>query len=244
MVRGFYQLASGMMTQNKVLNSVGNNISNAQTKGYKTQEVATTTFGEMLIQCKDEQNTSIGSMVMGTTIDDTATIHTQGAMESTGRNLDFAIQGEGFFAVQGQNGLLYTRKGDFSIDADGYLEQEGVGRVMGTNGSIKVGTDDFTADEQGNIYVNNQLVDRLAVYNFDDYNTLTEAGSCCYTASGTGQLMTDANVQWQTLEGSNVDLAQEMTNAIKAQRQLQTCSEALKMYDQVLEKATTEIGRI
>lgn len=243
MVRGFYQLASGMMTQNKVLNSVGNNIANVNTQGYKKQDVVTTSFGEMLIQRVDGQTTPIGTMGMGTSVGDTATIHTQGVMESTGRNLDFAIQGEGFFAVQGEAGMLYTRKGDFSIDADGYLVQEGVGRVMGTNGPIMVGTDDFTADEQGNIFVDNQWVDRLAVYNFDDYNTLTEAGSGFYTAGEGGQLI-NADVQRQTLEGSNVDLTEEMTKAIAAQRELQSCSQMLKMYDEVLEKATTQISKI
>lgn len=235
-------MASGMMTQNKVLNNIGNNISNAKTQGYKKQTVVTSTFGEMLMQRVDQQSTPIGSLSLGTGVADTVTVHTQGMMESTGRNLDFAIQGEGFFAVQGQGNMLYTRKGDFSIDADGYLVQAGVGRVMGTNGPIMVGTDDFTADEQGNIFVDNQLVGRLAVYNFNDYNTLTEAGNGFYTAGG-GQLI-NANIQWQTLEGSNVDLAEEMTGAIAAQRELQSCSQALKMYDAVLEKATTEIGQV
>lgn len=243
MVRGFYQLASGMMTQNKTLNSIGNNITNAKTQGYKKQTVVSQTFGEMLIQRVDGQITPIGTMALGRTVGDTVTLHTQGSMTTTGRNLDFAIQGEGFFAIQGQDGLVYTRKGDFNIDADGYLVQEGVGRVMGTKGPIRVGTDDFTADEQGNIYVGNQWVDRLAVYHFADYNTLTEATSGYYTANGGGQLI-DAKIQWQTLEGSNVDVAEEMTNALAAQRELQSCSQALKMYDAVLEKATTQIGQV
>jgi flagellar basal-body rod protein FlgG len=243
MVRGFYQLASGMMTQNKTLNSIGNNITNVKTQGYKKQTVVSTTFGEMLLQRVDEKITPVGTMALGRTTGDTVTIHTQGVMESTGRNLDFAIQGAGFFAVQGQNGLVYTRKGDFNIDADGYLVQQGAGRVMGKKGPIMVGTDHFTADERGNIYVGNRLIDGLAVYNFADYNTLTEANSGFYTASGGGQLI-NANIQWQTLEGSNVDVAEEMTNAIATQRELQSCSQALKMYDKVLEKATTQIGQV
>jgi flagellar basal-body rod protein FlgG len=243
MVRGFYQLGSGMMTQNKVLNSVANNITNAKTQGYKKQEVVTSTFGEMLLYRLDGQGTLIGQTGMARIVDDTVTIHTQGSMESTGRNLDFAIQGEGFFAVQGETGTLYTRKGDFSIDADGYLVQQNMGRVMGTNGPIMVGTDDFTADEQGNIYVDNQWINRLAVYNFNDYNTLTEAGNGFYTAGGGGQQM-NAEIIWQTLEGSNVDVAEEMTNALAAQRELQSCTQALKMYDEILKKATTEISQL
>lgn len=243
MVRGFYQLASGMMTQNKTLNSIGNNIANVKTQGYKKQTVISETFGEMLIQRVDGQTTPVGTMALGRTVGDTVTVHTQGTLESTGRNLDFAIEGEGFFAIQGQNGLVYTRKGDFNIDAEGYLVQAGVGRVMGTRGPLMVGSDDFTGDEKGNIYVGNRLVDRLAIYNFGDYNTLTEASNGYYTAGGGGEL-TDAKLRWQTLEGSNVDIAEEMTNALATQRELQSCSQALKMYDAVLEKAATQISQI
>lgn len=242
MVRGFYQLGSGLLAQNKVLNAIGNNISNAKTGGFKKQEVITSTFENMMVNRVDGQKTEIGGMSMARIVGDTATIHTQGTMETTGRSLDFAIEGEGFFAMQGQNGTVYTRKGDFNVDAQGYLIHNNGGRVLGTNGPIMVGTDNFTADSGGNIYVGGNYRGTLAVYNFEDYNSLQEAGGGFYTGNG-ANITFGSTVRWQTLEGSNVNVAEEMTDAIATQRGLQSCSQVLKMYDQVLSK-TNEIGRI
>ena len=78
MVRGFYQLGSGLLAQNKVLNAIGNNISNAKTGGFKKQEVITSTFENMMVNRVDGQKTEIGGMSMARIVGDTATIHTQG----------------------------------------------------------------------------------------------------------------------------------------------------------------------
>lgn len=244
MVRGFYALGSGMLTQSRILTGISNNLANVETPGYKKKEVSATTFGNMVIARVDSQNTPIGSMSLATVADRTNTIHSEGSLKSTERGLDFAIQGEGFFAVQGQNGTVYTRNGSFNVDQDGYLVLDGQGRVLGTNGPIRVGTDDFTADKQGNLSVNGNVVGTIAVYNFADYNNLQTAGEGMFTAAGGATVMQNPEILWKTVEGSNVNSAEEMTNAISAQRNLQTCSQAIKMYDQVLSRAVTDIGKI
>ena len=244
MVRGFYTLGSGMIAQSRKLTGISNNLANVETTGYKKQEVSTTTFGDMVISRVDSQKTPIGSLSLATLADRTNVIHSQGEMKSTDRAMDFAIRGEGFFAVQGQNGTLYTRNGSFNVDQDGYLVLNGEGRVMGTNGPIRVGTDQFTADGQGDISVNGTVVGRIAVYNFADYNNLRLADNGMYTSTAAATLLQNPDLAWKTLEGSNVDTAQEMTNAIAAQRELQNCSQAIKMYDQVIERAVTDIGKV
>jgi len=245
MDRGFYALGSGMLTQSKVLSGISNNLANVDTAGYKMKKVSTTTFGKMVINRVDTQKTPIGSMNMITVADKTNTIHSQGTLKDTQRTLDFAIQGEGFYAVQGQNGTVYTRKGSFNVDQGGYLVLQNVGRVMGQNGPIQIGTDQFTADKQGNLSVNGRVVDKIAVYNIADYNTLQTAGEGMYTVTGgTPALMQKPSILWKTIEGSNVDAAQEMTSALSVQRNLQSCSQALKMYDQVMSREVTDIGKI
>ncbi len=244
MVRGFYALGSGMLTQSRILSGISNNLANLETPGYKKKEVSVTTFGNMVINRVDSQKTPIGSMSMIAAADKTNTIHSEGTLKSTERNLDFAIQGEGFFAVQGQNGTVYTRNGSFNVDDQGYLILKGQGRVLGNNGPIHIGTDNFTADSQGNLSVNGNVTDKIAVYNFADYNNLKTTGEGMFTAAGGAALMQNPNILWKSIEGSNVDSAQEMTNAISAQRNLQTCSQAIKMYDQVLARAVTDIGKI
>lgn len=244
MVRGFYALGSGILTQNRKLSGITNNLTNMDTTGYKKKVVTSTTFGDMVISRVDAQTKPIGSMSLITAADKTNVIHSQGTMKSTDRGLDFAIEGEGFFQVQGQNGTVYTRNGSFNLDQQGYLVLNGQGRVMGTNGPIHVGTDQFTADSQGNIAVGGRTVGKLAVYNFADYNNLKISGEGMFTAASGATLMQNPSLRWKTLEGSNVDASEEMTNLITTQRELQSCSQAIKMFDQVLSRSVTEIGKI
>ena len=71
------------------------------------------------------------------------TIHSQGAFDETGKDTDFAIVGPGFFAVDNNGIILYTRNGSFNIDEEGYLFLKGAGRVQGEFGDIYIGTDKF-----------------------------------------------------------------------------------------------------
>ena len=100
MVRGFYQVGSGMLTQTQVLNTIANNIANSKTVGYKEQITLGSTFEEMMLSRVDGEYTEIGETYMATVVDEHATLHTQGSFDTTGRSLDFAIVGEGFFAVE------------------------------------------------------------------------------------------------------------------------------------------------
>jgi flagellar basal-body rod protein FlgF len=244
MVRGFYMLGSGMLTQNSILSGISNNLANVNTPGYKKKEVSSTTFGKLVINRVDSQRTPIGTLNMINTADKTNVIHSEGTLKNTDRTLDFAIKGEGFFAVQGQNGVEYTRDGSFNVDQEGYLVLNNQGRVLGNNGPIKIGTDNFTADAQGNLSVDGQTIDKIAVYNFADYNDLKISDTGMFLSTGGATLMTDPDIVWKTVEGSNVDAAKEMTNALATQRNLQSCTQAVKMYDQVLQKAVTDIGKI
>ncbi len=245
MVRGFYALGSGMLTQSRILTGISNNLTNVETPGYKRKEVTATTFGKMVINRVDTQKTPIGKMSMITVADKTNTIHSEGVLKNTERTLDFAIKDEGFYAIQGANGTVYTRNGSFNVDQDGYLVLDNVGRVMGRNGPIHIGTDKFTADSQGNLSVNGKVVDKIAVYNFADYNNLQTVDQGMFTSTGGAPTQVqEPNIMWKTIEGSNVDAAQEMTNAIALQRNLQTCSQTIKMYDQILARAVTDIAKI
>ncbi len=246
MERGFYTLSSGMLTQSRKLTAVSNNIANVETAGYKRNIVTSSTFGNLMIHRLNNQgDVPIGEMSMMTAADKTNVIHSEGSLKETGRTLDFAITGEGFFAVQKDNGLVYTRNGSFNVDEEGYLVSKDLGgRVMGANGPIRVGTDQFDADAQGNISVGGNQVGSLAVYQFADYNNLKSAGQESFTAAGGAQQMQFPQLKWKYVEGSNVDAAQEMTDAIAIQRGLQTCTQALKMYDQILSRTVTEIGKI
>ena len=243
MVRGFYTLGSGMLTQNRVLGAISNNIANINTNGYKKSTVTTSTFGQMVVNRVDAQKSELGDATMSNIVNTNTTIHSEGTLNSTDRALDFAISGQGFFAVQSDNGVVYTRNGSFNLDDQGYLCVKGVGRVLGQNGPIYLGSDAVTADGQGDIAVDGRVAGKLAISDFSNYDDLSKVGEGTYSGAN-ATLVANPQLKWKTLEGSNVDAAAEMTNAIAAQRNLQNCSQALKMYDAVLSKAVTDIGKV
>lgn len=243
MVRGFYTLTSGMLTQNRVLNTISNNMANSSTNGFKAQRVSAKTFGDMVIDRVDSQHTPIGNVTMMTTADKSVTDFTQGTMQVTDRPLDFAISGDGFFAVQTNGGIAYTRNGSFNLDRAGYLVMNGVGRVLGRNGQpIYLGSDQIQCDELGNLSINGNTVGSIGVYRFANNQALTTVNEGLY--SGTNAILQQTpQIAWKNVEASNSDMAQEFTRAMASQRSLQSCSQALKMYDQVLDKAT-DIGKV
>lgn len=243
MVRGFYMLGSGILTQSRVLSTISNNVANVETNGFKKAKMMERNFGSLLIERVDEKRTPIGTASLMDTADESVTDYSQGTLASTGRTLDFAIRGDGFFAVQGDGGTVYTRNGSFNLDGDGYLVLKGQGRVLGADGNpIRPGTDDLTADEQGDLFSQGRQVGRLAVFRFPDNAALETVGEGMFSGAGAAPAA-NPNLLWKSVEGSNVNMTEELTNALASQRQLQTCSQALKLYDETLDQAV-ELSKV
>lgn len=237
-----------MMTQNKNLNVISNNITNVSTPGFKADKAAIGSFQEELLSRVgnvDKSNPKkLNTISMINTIYETTTNFQQGSYEETGSNLDFALTDKGFFKVQTKNGLVYTRNGSFILDKEGYLSLPRVGRVMGKNGPIKLASDKISVDNLGGIYTaDNKLIDRIDVVDFPNYSQLTKAGEGVFTSNAGGNSV-QPGVLWKTLEMSNVDHVEEYTAMMISQRALQSAGQILKMYDKMEEKASTEIGRV
>lgn len=249
MSRGIYTLTSGMLTQQRKIDISSNNIANINTAGYKREQAVTSNFGNMLIN-KYKQNgiyeeaTPINNVSVIRTIVENNTIHSQGALEETGNMTDFAIIGAGFFAIDDNGQVLYTRNGSFNIDEEGYLVLEGTGRVQGESGDIYLGTDKFNFAEDGSITVDDEVVDKIAVYDFPDYNSLNKFGEGMFISGAQPDLVDYPVIAHKTVERSNVDVTEEVTGILSSQRALQTAAQALKIYDMVNDKAVNEIGRI
>ena len=115
MVKGFYNLTSGMVTQQRHLNVVGNNMVNISTAGFKESRYTASTFDDVMYSRVGNQEkvyTEIGRQSYIRANSEIYVIHDQGIPEPTDIPLDFAIMGEGFFAVQQEGGeIVYTRAG-------------------------------------------------------------------------------------------------------------------------------------
>lgn len=245
---GFYTIASGLLTRQREIDTIGNNLANLQTPGYRSDRIVTSAFELGLLKQQEggaERTLSEGGSPV-TIVGDSVTVMTGGDFQSTGRTLDIAIGGDGFFNVQGQDGTTYlTRNGQFTVDAQGYLALAGMGRVLGQGGLLQVGSDQVTVDQAGNVYnAAGGLVGTLSITRQADNTVLEKMDNGAFTAPQGAVNAQEYTIYQGILERSNVDMNQEMTNFISAQRAFQTCSSALKIVDELDQQAATKIASI
>lgn len=248
MFKGFYNLTSGMVTQQQHLNVVGNNLVNISTAGFKESRYAATTFDDVMyarVGNKEKVYTDIGRQSYIRANSEVKVLFDQGIPEPTGIPLDFAIMGEGFFAVQTEGGVAYTRAGNFSLDDEGYLCFPGVGRVLDPQGqTIQLNTDKLAVDEQGRISTEDGIfLGQLGVYTFPDMEQVEYDARGMFTGQG-AQAAAAPTVYWKYLERSNVDMVRQMTEMLTCQRSLQSAAQVSKMYDELMGHTASDIGRM
>lgn len=249
MFKGFYNLTSGMLTQERHLNIVGNNLVNISTAGFKEQRYTATTFDDVMysrVGNKKKDYEDIGRQSYKRATSEIVTTFDQGVPEPTDLPFDFAIMGEGFFAVQVEDGTVYTRAGSFSLDNEGYLCYPGLGRVLSGEGqAIQVGTDNINVDERGDILnaQTGETLGRLGVFAFEDNALLTRDDQGMFTGEG-AQAVEQPQILWKYLERSNADMVRQMTELLTCQRALQSAAQVSRMYSEVMEKAANNIGQM
>jgi flagellar hook protein FlgE len=264
MLRSMFSGISGLRSHQTMMDVVGNNISNVNTTGYKSQRA---TFQESLTQVvrgATGPGAAIGGINplqigLGIRVGAIDGQFGQGAIQVTGRPTDLAITGEGWFVVNTNDETFYTRSGVFGFD-DG-------GRLVGANGEIVgVTPEGIGADADGNFQVPDGIVGvtinpagevigrnaagepvhigTVQMVTVMNPGGLIRAGNGMYQGTPNAvvsDLMTAGDIQGTaieagTLEMSNVDLAQEFTNLILAQRGFQANSRTITTSDEMLQE--------
>lgn len=254
MFKGFYNLTSAMLTHQHNLNVIGNNMVNISTAGYKQDRYVASTFDDVMysrVTVNESSGTEIGRQSYIRAASEIYTDYSQGIPEPTELPLDFAIVGDGFFAVRDEDGNVgYTRMGNFSLDEEGYLCLPGFGQVLNLQGEpIYLGTDKIRGDKEGVIYFDQPMeqggsvaIGQLGVYSFEDNQALERDDRGLFTGEGAEQ-SADYEVWNQYLERSNSDMVKQMTEMITYQRALQSAAQVTKIYDQVMTRAASDVGR-
>lgn len=240
MLSGFYTAGSGILNQQRAVNVIGNNISNNQTAGYKAQRLVSTTFEQnYLNRLENGVYTNIGQGDPAVITDVVDTISDESYLKETGNPYDLALVGNGYFNISGNLNTYLTRNGNFNVDNEGYLISEGIGRVQGRNGDLLVKGSDFSITPHGLVYDSDgRYIDRLLITAPTDDAQVTRLNNGFYTAGQTEEVNTTTVYQHQ-LEQSNVDMNDEYTKLIEAQRALQACASALKTVDTMNGKTAT-----
>ena len=250
MVKGFYNLTSGMLSQGRRLDVVANNMTNVATAGYKAEQYTDRTFDEVMavrignkIKRPYQELPTYQAHILAP--DHLYTDFTQGAPEETNLPLDFCIQGEGFFAIQMEDGVAYTRAGSFTLDNEGYLCLSELGRVLDREGNpIQLPTDKLDPDLQGNLYTKGgQYLGTLGVFTFEDNQELERNPYGLFIGQG-AQVNENVVIRNKYVERSNVNLVKEMVSMMATQRTLQSAAQMSQIYDEVIKRAVNDIGRL
>lgn len=268
MMRALWTAASGMTSQQTNVDVIANNLANVNTVGYK-KEVAE--FKTLLYQTIQTATTSangdtkpIGAQVgLGVRNSAITTVFTNGAVNATGSDTDFAIDGRGFFAVRGSDGVnYYTRNGslNFAQDTNGKVlcNSEGL-KILDTNGNpIVLGnqydTSKISIDTNGNLCypdaTNNPVAIGIQVglVQFSNPAGLEKVSGSLYkqtAASGVGRqesanaALEKSAIKQGYLEASNVQVVDEMVSLIVAQRAYEMNSKAIQAADDMLSQANS-----
>ncbi|AOY75594.1 flagellar hook-basal body protein [Clostridium formicaceticum] len=192
---------------------------------------------------------TIGTINSGLRMEKIQTYFTQGAMEETGNSLDLAIEGNGFFKVNTPMGEMYTRNGNFSLNNNGEIITKEGYYLMGQFGSILLAEDfdikDFRIGEDGAVILNDQVIDMIETVNITNVNALRKYGEGYYTVAAEVEAEPfEGRILQGYLEASNINPVAEMVNMITVLRLYESNQKVVQAYDEILQKAANEIGRV
>jgi flagellar basal-body rod protein FlgG len=212
----------------------------------KREGLVTTTFGEYVTyRITNGQRTEIGTTTHGCIADSVYADLTRGSVVRTGRSLDLAIDGNGFFRIAYENGNTgLTRNGNFSVNEEGFLTTSTGAYVMGKNGRINLGSaSNLSFGLDGAVSAGGQYIDTLDIVTPENPAALEKQAEGVFTDTG-GNTGAPAKVLQGILEMSNVDLTQEMMAMIEESRAFQSCSQVMRILDSINEKTVNEIGSV
>ena len=216
MIRGLYSAAGGMQANSLQQDASAHNLSHAMKPGYRREIIRFDAVGD-----REEIISPRGSL---------HTDFSQGTMEHTGAQLDVALDGPGFFSVQGPNGPLYTRTGVFQMSSRGQLVTPDGLPVQGIGGPISIPLDASNLEilPDGSVIADGNQVGQLRVTGFQDPSALQRAGSSFFQAAPdqeTTAVATDVRQGYREI--GNTTVVHEMVQMISGSRLFEATQRAL-----------------
>ena len=219
----------GGLRQERKLEAVSNNLANADTNGFKKDSISFDRQFKAMIN-KD---------------------FSQGNILTTGNPLDFAISGKGFFKIDTQEGIKYTRNGNFTLDANGILVDQNGNFVMGQAGAIAIDSDDvakeLAVNQNGEISLAGELVDTLDIVTFANLKNVERDAMnlLSYKGDTADEIQAEqALVQHKALEKSNIKVVEEMVRMIDYHRMFETFTKSMMTFDEIDSKAINDVGKL
>ena len=221
----------GGLRQERKLESVSNNLANAETIGSKKDTIS------FDLKFKAQVNKDFS----------------QGSVQTTGNALDVALSGEGFFKIETPEGIRYTRNGNFSLDINGVLVDQNGNPVLGQGGAIVIAGEEEMVEEAlsinqiGEIMLGEEIIDTLDIVTFEDKRKLEREAEnlLSYKGPTTDEIQVEQTVvQQRTLENSNIQVVDEMVRMIDYHRMFETFTKSILTFDEVDNKAINDVGKL
>lgn len=242
MIRGFYTAASGMIYENKRQENIAQNLSNIETNGFKQTLLSSISQAEATVRNQNGKH-EVGSLTLKVGIDEAILSLEQGTLSVTNNNLDFALDGVGFFTLEGPEGNVYTRDGSFGVDDQGRLVSKEGYPVLSQQGYIYVNDGEVSLSQDGRLVVNGQTY-QLSIAELSDVSLIKPLSNNTYGYEGEVNQSTTFTLNQGMVEGSNVDAINEMVKMIESSRAFQMNSKVLQAMDELMSRSVSEIGRI
>lgn len=234
-----------MRAQSDALDILSNNLANVNTAGFKEENAFYTLFDESL---NDPKNAgTLDSAINRSVRTEKALNPAISSFTLTSRDLDIAIEGNGFLAVSTPQGVRYTRNGSLHLNAQSVLTTADNYPVLGISGKpITLGPGKININNDGEVALENSRVDRLKIVTFDKMSTLKKQGSSLFrTTPGTGpEIPSNASVKSGYLETSNVNAVSSMVRMVEIMRQFESIQKSVTLLmNDVNSKAIDKLGR-
>lgn len=222
---GINGLVDGTLIQQLRCDAIANNLANLGTKGFKRDILS---FDEVLTMKKAS-----------------ATDFSQGPTNPTGNPFDFALQGAGFFKVQTDQGVRYTRNGAFTLDEENTLVTRSGDPVMGEGGPITISGLDVSVGLDGEVRVDGVAIGRISLVDFENPRVLRKEGGNYYACEGDVQevgVPAATSLHQGFIEESNVDATGEMIRMVEAFRAFETMQKGIQSIDEMTGKLINDPG--
>jgi len=253
MIYGLYLSATGVLANSHRQDVIANNLANSDTVGFKRslaifreRRTESSQLGKL-----DASNPTLETIGGGLLLSPTFVDRSEGQLERTTNNLDVAVHGRGFFAVQAGNETRLTRNGKFMIDRAGYLSlADGSGHhVLDANNKPIVLKDvpqsKINIGPDGSISTDGAPLARVGLFNVPDESLLTQQGGTLMNYPDMKKLTAGSgSIQSGYVENSNADPMTELTQLMNAQRQLEANANMIRSQDQTLDKLVNVVGKI
>jgi flagellar basal body rod protein FlgG len=224
---------TGLLNDVERLRVLSHNLANATTPGFRRDIAVLRPFELHLDEAAARGGARTASL--STDID-----RTQGAMRYSANPLDLALEGDGFFVL---DGAVFSRHGSFQLDSSGRLVGPNGRAVLGKGGEIMLSSPEPRIDQAGGVWDRDKLVDTLRVVRFASDAQLVSLGGGLY-ASGTAQSseVELPGVRQGYVEASNVVPMREMVRLIETIRHFEASQRLVRGYDDMMDRALSLLG--